>query len=187
VKEGIQIGWAPQLGYMSEEGKQLVKQGKLASVTKGSFAARDLALHFPDQEGKWRATTMPLGLAVGAGSTFVLPAQGQNKEAAWAFVEWMTLSEDAWKIFVEHSVQPSYTHIAALPWYQEHTNDFLGGQQDFKLYSSIDSQIPVKRLTPLDDRAWQHFIQNFNKSINENIDSKTILQQLEDTVMNEFA
>lgn len=188
TKQGIQIGWAPQLGYMSDEGKQLVNQGKLASVTKGSFAARDLAINFPEQAGKWRATTMPLGLSVGlGGSSFVIPSQGENKEAAWAFVQWMVLSETAWEIFAEHSVQPSYKHITSLPWYQEHTNEFLGDQQDFKLYTEIERQIPVRRLTPLDGRAWTHYIEGLNESINNNVDSKAILQQIEDAAMREFA
>src|SRR5690625_480637 len=112
VKQGIQIGWAPQLGIFSDEGKQLINEGKVASVPLGSWGARDLAENFPDQEGKWRVTRMPLDVNAGlGGSSFVIPSQGEQKDASWALVEWMTLAEESWKAFVEHSVQPSFYHI----------------------------------------------------------------------------
>ncbi|MFC5466786.1 ABC transporter substrate-binding protein [Lederbergia graminis] len=189
VKQGIQIGWAPQLsGLGSDEGKQLMKQGKIASLTMGSWGARDIEAVLPEQAGKWRATRMPLDVNVGlGGSSFVMPSQGENKELAWAFMEWMVLSEDAWKAFVEHSVQPSYSHIVSLPWYQELTNDYLGGQQDYKFYSSLDPNIPVRRLTPLDGTGWHHYITGLNEAIDKNIDSKTILNQIEENAMKELA
>ncbi|TDQ41040.1 ABC transporter substrate-binding protein [Aureibacillus halotolerans] len=184
VKRGTQVGWAAQMsGLGSDEGRQLIKQGKLVAVQNGSWAARDLKKQFPEQEGQWRATRMPLGVSVGlGGSTFVMPSQSQNKEAAWAFNEWMTTSEDAWKIFVERSVQPSWKHITSLDWYKSHTNPYLGGQLDFELYDTLDDAIPVRRYTPLDGKGWPIYIEGIHKAIDENVDSKTILQQIEDNV-----
>ncbi|MBO1005138.1 ABC transporter substrate-binding protein [Pseudogracilibacillus auburnensis] len=184
VKRGNQLGWAPQMSVLfDEEGVQLVNQGKVASFPVGNWAARELKNKFPEQEGKWRVTKMPLGLNVGlGGSTFIMPAQGENKEASWAFVEWMNQAEEAWKVFTEFSIQPAWKHITAMPWYQEHTNDYLGGQQDYKLYDMIDDNIPVRRLTPLDGQAWDIYISQVAESIDNNIDSKTTLQQIEDTI-----
>src|SRR5690606_8969319 len=129
VKQGIQIGWAPQMNVLgTDEGKQLVNQGKVASFPLGSFGARELKNVFPDQAGKWRATKMPLGINVGlGGSTFVIPSQSNNKDAAWALVEWMMTAEEAWKVFSVNSVQSAWKHIAEMPWYQERENEFLGG------------------------------------------------------------
>lgn len=189
VKRGHQLGWAPQISVLaSDEGKQLVNQGKVASFPIGSWGARELENIFPEQEGKWRVTTMPLGLYVGlGGSSFMIPSQSQNKEAAWAFIEWMNMAEEAWKIFVEHSVQPGWRHITSLPWYQEHTNPYLGGQQAYQLYDQIASQIPVRRLTPLDGQAWPLYIEKVAEAIDQNIDSKTTLQQIEDNVLNQLS
>jgi len=188
VKAGNQLGWAPQMSVLfDDEGKQLVNQGKVASFPVGSWGARELKNIFPEQAGKWRATTMPLGLNVGlGGSTFVIPSQSENKEAAWAFVEWMNTAEESWKVFVEHSVEPGWNHITALPWYQEHTNEYLGGQKDYALYDTIASQIPVRRLTPLDGQAWPIYIERVAKALDENIDSKTTLQQIEEAAEKEL-
>src|SRR5690606_15034044 len=188
VKQGIQIGWAPQMNVLgTDEGKQLVNQGKVASFPLGSFGARELKNVFPDQARKWRATKMPLCINVGlGGSTFVIPSQSNNKDAAWALVEWMMTAEEAWKVFSVNSVQSAWKHIAEMPWYQERENEFLGGQQDFKLYDSIDDNIPVRRFTPLDNQAWQIYIDGLNESINNNIDSKTILNQIESDTLKQL-
>nr|WP_144926284.1 extracellular solute-binding protein [Paenibacillus bovis] len=182
VKRGVQIGWAPQVSALfSDEGKQLVSQGKIASFPAGSQIARDLETLFPDQAGKWRVTRMPLDLYVGlGGSAHVIPAQSQNKDAAWAFVEWMNRSEEAWKIFTDNSIQPGWTSISTLPWYANHENEYLGGQKDYAFYDTLDEHIPVRRLTPFDGQAWEIYISHVARAIDENIDSKTTLNQIED-------
>ena len=188
VKQGIQVGWAPQLsGLWSDEGKALMKQGKIASLSLDSWGARDIKIVLPEQEGKWRVTKRPLGYTNGGGTSFVIPAQSQQKDAAWAFMQWMTLSEASWKILLEHAVQPTFTHITSLPWYEEFTNEYLGGQQEFKLYSSLAETIPVRRYTALDGPAWNIYIDGLNKAIENNIDSKTALSQIESNVLKELA
>ncbi|MGP4041073.1 ABC transporter substrate-binding protein [Gracilibacillus sp. D59] len=188
VKQGVQLNWAPQMSILfSDEGKQLVNQGKVASFPAGNNAARHLADIFPDQSGKWSVTRMPLGVNVAlGGSTFVIPEQSENKEAAWAFIEYLTLSEEAWKIYVEKAVQPGVSHITSLPWFQEHTNEYLGGIQDYKFYDTLDEAIPVRKFTPLDGAAWDIYIEKINEAIDKNIDSKTILQQIEDNTLKQL-
>ncbi len=171
VKRGAQLEWAPHLsGLYSEEGKQLLKQGKLVSLPSGSWAVRAIEAAVPEQEGKWRATSMPLGINVAiGGSTWVIPSQSENKEAAWAFVEWMNVTEEAWKIFVDNNLQPAWNHITSLPWYQETTNPFLGDQKANRLYAELSDQLPIRRYTPLDGKAWPIFIEKINESIAKKI------------------
>ncbi len=189
VKQGVQLNWAPQMSILfSDEGRQLVNQGKVASFPAGTQASRQLEEFFPEQSGRWNVTRMPLGVNVGlGGSTFVIPSQSQNKEAAWAFIEYINLADAAWKIYVEKAVQPGWRHITSLPWYQEHTNEYLSGIQDYQFYDTLAELIPVRRLTPLDGAAWPIYIDNINESIDKNIDSRTILQQIEDNTMRQLA
>lgn len=187
VKEGVQVGWSPQISAFSDEGKQLIAQGKTASFPGGSQAARDIENTFPDQAGKWRVTRYPLGINAGlGGSAHVIPSQSQNKDAAWAFVEFMNRSEEAWKVFTEHSIQPGWNSISTLPWYANHESEFLGGQKDYAFYDKLDEDIPVRRLTPLDGAAWEIYIELVAKAIDENIDSKTTMNQIEDRVYREL-
>ena len=182
TKLGAQLGWAPHIGGLFDEtGKQMVKSGELVGMALGSWGARELEIAFPELSGKWRATTLPLNINFGGGgSTFVIPAQSENKEAAWAYVEWSMRSENAWKVWTSNSIQPGWSNIAALPWYSEHKSEFLGGQEDYKFYEQLVGLIPVKRLTPLDGDGWGIWLEGVLNAIDKNVDSKTTLQQIQD-------
>lgn len=177
TKRGNQLNWAPHLGIFTDEGKPLVTSGQVAGVALGSWGARDIASNFPDLAGKWRVTNLPFGInfPIG-GSSFVIPSQSKNKEAAWVYTQWITRSENAWKIWTKHSVQPGYSDIAQLDWYAEQANEYLGGQQDYKLYEELAHQIPTKRLNPLDGRGWELWVPRILDALDKNIDSKTTLQ-----------
>jgi len=164
-----------------------VKKGESPMYVAGTYGARDLEINFPDQKGKWRATTMPFGLNVGmGGSTFVIPSQSGNKDAAWAFVEFITTSEAAWKLWIEQSVQPDYKHITSQEWYLAHTNPYLGDQEDYKFYNELAGLIPVRRYTRLDGMAWPLWVEGVLKALDKNIDSKTAIQQTQENIENKL-
>lgn len=189
VKQGVQIGWAPQISVLfSDEGKQLTQQGRVASFPAGTNGARHLREVIPEQSGKWRVTKLPLGVhAAAGGSTFVLTSQSDNKEAAWAFMEFINFDEEAWKIYTEHAVQPGWKHITVLDWYQNHTDEYLGGQKDYAFYETLVDTLPIRTVNPLEGAAWGIYIDKVNESIDNNIDSRTTLQQIEDITMRQLA
>ncbi len=188
VKRGVQLGWAPQLSaFFSEEGNNLLKQGKIASLPVASNAYQQFSRVVPEQSGKWRATKMPFGVNVSlVGSSWVIPSQSQQKDAAFAFVEFMSVNEEAWKLYQEGGIQTGWKHIAELPWYQEYENEYFGGQKDFAFYNTLVPELPVRRYTPLDGAAWPLYIDKINESIDKNIDSRTTLQQIEDNTMKQL-
>src|SRR5690625_2956773 len=189
VKRGVQIGWAPQISVLfSDEGKELLKQGRVASFPAASNGRIHLENVVPEQSGKWRATKMPFGVNASlVGSSFVLPSQSENKDAAFAFIEFIAVDEEAWKIYLDGSVQSGWKFITSLPWYDEFESEYLGGQQEFSLYDTLVDEIPVRRFTPLDGAAWPLYIDQINESIDKNIDSKTTLQQIEENTMKQLA
>jgi len=183
TKRGQQLGWAPYIGYASDEGKQLVLKGDLVGIVAGSFGARGLQETFPELSGKWKATRLPIGINVGmGGSSFVIPAQSKNKEAAWAYIQWSMRSENAWKIWTKHHIQPGYKDMAALDWYASTKNEYLGGQEEFKLYEELSNDIPVKHLTPVDNKGWEIFIAAIGDALAKNTDSKTAIAKIGDDV-----
>ncbi|MEK4144425.1 extracellular solute-binding protein [Paenibacillus sp. FSL H8-0282] len=184
TKRGQQLGWAPHIGYGSDEGKQLVLKGDLVGVVSGSFGARGLQETFPELAGKWKVTRLPIGINVGmGGSSFVIPSQSKNKEAAWAYIQWSMRSENAWKIWTKHSIQPGYKDISSLDWYANTKNEYLGGQEEFKLYEQLSNDIPVKHLTPVDNKGWEIFIAAIGDALAKNTDSKTAIQKIGDDVL----
>jgi len=184
---GQQLGLSAELGIYTEEGQQYLEQGKLPVIVLGSFGVRELSTWLPDQAGKWAVTRMPLGIQGGiGGSSFVIPAQSKNKEAAFAFVEWMNLAEEAWKIFSSerYSIQSGYKHIWEKDWYVNNTNSFLGGQKDFAFYSSLADTIRPKRLTRLDGRAYDEiWLPGILAAFDNNSDPRAALQQIQEDIM----
>lgn len=184
TKRGNQLGWAPHIGYGSDEGKQLVKKGDLVGIVAGSFGAREIANTFPELSGKWRVTRLPAGINVGmGGSSFVMPSQGKNKEAAWAYMQWCMRSEEAWKIWTKYSIQPGYKDIAQKDWYINTKNEYLGGQEEYKLYEGLKDSIPVKHLTPIDGKGWEVFIAAVGDALKKNTDSKTVMQKIQEDAL----
>ncbi|WP_199621626.1 ABC transporter substrate-binding protein [Paenibacillus alkalitolerans] len=184
TKRGEQIQWAPyKAALWSDEGKAMVKKGELTGMVLGSWGAREIERTFPDQKGKWRATTIPFGVNAGlGGSAFVITKQSKNKEAAWAFVEWINVSEKAWQIWTKYSIQPGWKHIQELDWYSSHVNEYLGGQEDYKFYMEIEKQIPARTLNPLDGKAWPIWLEGIQEAIKKNLDSKAIIQQIDENI-----
>ncbi len=185
TKRGEQMKWAPYQGFGSDKGKQLVKKGELVGLILGSWGGREIERNFPELKGKWRVTRLPMGLNVGmGGSSFVLPSQSKNKKAAWAYIEWCMRSENAWKIWTkpEYSIQPGWNPIYKLPWYEEQASEYLGGQQPYKLYNQLVEAIPVRRLTPLDGKAWPIWLEGVQNAIKKNLDSKATLQKIQEDI-----
>lgn len=186
-KKVNQLKIAPHDSIYSDKGKQRVKKGESPMYVAGTYGARDLEINFPDQKGKWKATTMPFGLNVGmGGSTFVIPAQSQNKDAAWAFVEFITTTEAAWKLWIEQSVQPDYKNITSQDWYINHKNPYLGDQEDYKFYTELADLLPIRRYTRLDGLAWPLWVEGVLAALDKNIDSKTAIQQTEENIANKL-
>jgi len=177
TKRGNQLGWAPHMPFGSDEGKQLVKGGELVAFALGSWGGREIANTFPELKGKWRVTNLPfdINVAIG-GSSFVIPSQSKNKEAAWAFVKWCMRSENAWKIWTKYQIQPGYSDIAAADWYANTANEYLGGQLEYQVYEMIAPKIPAKHLNPLDGAGWGIWLTRILEALDKNIDSKTTLQ-----------
>ncbi|WP_274362004.1 ABC transporter substrate-binding protein [Paenibacillus thermotolerans] len=188
TKRGEQLQWSPYVSALwSDEGKAMVKKGELTGIVLGSWGAREIERTWPEQKGKWRATTMPLGIHAGlGGSTFIVPKQAKNKEAAWAFIQWATISEDAWKIWTKYSVQPGWKHIQELDWYINHTNEFLGGQEDYRFYQEVEKNIPARTLNPLDGKAWEIWLEGVQRAIKNNLDSKAIIQEIDENAQKQL-
>lgn len=185
TRRGHQLNWSPFIGWNVDEGKQMMLSGELVGTVLGSWGSRELANTFPEMAGQWRVTNLPLGIntAIG-GSSFVMPSQSQNKEAAWVYMQWMMRSENAWKIWTKYSIQPGYSDIATLDWYADQGNDFLGGQKEYQLYEELAQLIPAKRLNPLDGRGWELWVPRILDAINNNIDSRATMELVKEDVAN---
>lgn len=102
----------------------------------------------PGTTGLWRVAEMPSVFGGGAraanngGSTFVIPAQAENPDAAWAFVEFcLGKRESQLKMFEVSGFIPSLetTYDADI---FDTPNEFFNGQATFRIYADVVARIP---------------------------------------------
>ena len=102
----------------------------------------------PGTEGLWGAVRMPAWDADSAraandgGSTFVIPAQSRNADAAWAFIEFALGSrENQLRMFEISGFIPALETTYDDPIFDE-GDDFFAGQLTRQLYAEVLTDIP---------------------------------------------
>ncbi len=133
--------WYAELGQ-AEEGKpvaSIVEASWMEGLLKGWIA--------PGTAGKWGVTAMPgmpggVRAANDGGSGFIIPAQTNNPEAAWAFVEFtLGRKESQVKMFAASGLIPSLETTYDDPVFKE-GDPFLADQVARAIYVDKVKQIP---------------------------------------------
>ncbi|MBN1202821.1 MAG: sugar ABC transporter substrate-binding protein [Anaerolineae bacterium] len=103
----------------------------------------------PDTAGLWGVVPMPafypdgIQAANDGGSVFVIPEQSENKDAAWALAEWITLNAEVTnQIFEETGLFPSYLPAFDSPIFDA-PDDFFAGQTVRRVYADALQEIPA--------------------------------------------
>ncbi len=81
----------------SYDGRVAFATGQVAMYVAGAWFASVLTSEFPDITGKWAAAPLPVRKRCAttiAGDTLVLPAQGQNHDAAWKWIEFLSAPQN---------------------------------------------------------------------------------------------
>lgn len=102
----------------------------------------------PGTAGKWGVAHMAaveqgqVRASNDGGSTFVIPKESDNPEAAWAFVEFALGQEESVnKMFALSGFIPSLTTAYDDPIYLA-TDSFFGGQNTYAIYADVNRKIP---------------------------------------------
>ena len=135
-------GWYAELAMLSPD-KPIATHVEAAWM--GAFLKGWIA---PGTSGNWGVAAMPT-LAEGqvrasndGGSGFAIPEQSQNKEAAWAFIEFVTArAESQNKIFAQADIFPAFEPAYDDPIYSE-PDPFFGDQLTRQTYVEVVKIIP---------------------------------------------
>jgi ABC-type glycerol-3-phosphate transport system substrate-binding protein len=102
-----------------------------------------------DTAGKWGVANMPAfkdgqpRAANDGGSTLAIPEQSKNKDAAWAFIEYMLGKEDSQlKQFAYSDFLPALETTYTDPLFTE-PDSFFKGEVARKVYLDVAKQIPT--------------------------------------------
>lgn len=88
---------ADYLNSNSYDGRIAFAEGQVAMYVAGAWFAGVMQSEFPDIEGKWAAAPLPEREQCAttiAGDTLVIPAAGQNHDAAWKWIEFLSAPQN---------------------------------------------------------------------------------------------
>jgi ABC-type glycerol-3-phosphate transport system substrate-binding protein len=133
-------GWYAELASLDKPTASIVEASWMGVFLKTWIAS--------GTAGKWGVALMPtmqggqVRAANDGGSTFVIPDQSKNKDAAWAFIQF-TLGRDQsqLKLFALSDFIPSLETTYSNPLFIE-PDSFFGGQVTRKVYTDVVQQIP---------------------------------------------
>jgi ABC-type glycerol-3-phosphate transport system substrate-binding protein len=102
----------------------------------------------PKTGGKWGVALMPsmkadqVRASNDGGSTFAIPDQSQNKDAAWAFIQYMVGTDDAnVALYKSSDIFPGLTTSLSNDYFNQ-PDDFFAKQDVGKVYVDVAKQIP---------------------------------------------
>jgi ABC-type glycerol-3-phosphate transport system substrate-binding protein len=139
-QQSWQQTWYDQFAATDKPVSGIVMAAWMGGFLKGWIA--------PKTTGMWGAVHMP-AMAAGqvrsandGGSTYVIPDQSQNKDAAWAFIQFM-LGTDAnqVKYFAASDFFPGLKTTYTDDLFKQ-ADPFYGGEQTRQLYVDVANQIP---------------------------------------------
>lgn len=145
-------GLDAQITSWTNEWYEAFKQGTVATQLSGAWLLGHLQNWMaPDTAGLWGASHLPGDIyGFWGGSFYGIPQQSENKEAAWAFIEYLTTEPQVQlDAFERIGAFPAVTSTYDAPLFEEPI-PFLDGQQARLLFAEIARNIEGVATNPGD-------------------------------------
>lgn len=177
-KEGLDMN----VDMWSTEAYAAYKDGSCASVATGSWFGGFLKTDIdPDGAGHWAVAKLPGGLqdCNWGGSFLVIPEQSKNKEAAWAFVQYMLCTATAQNQMLQAvDYFPAYTPAYEDASIYDAADSYFGGEKTKILWASIAKNLPTVFNTMMDVTAEGCIYSTVNAGLDSGLDAQGIKEQL---------
>ncbi|GAE29720.1 extracellular solute-binding protein [Halalkalibacter hemicellulosilyticusJCM 9152] len=192
IKEVIELakviqqeGLSPGYNLYESNGQDALRDDRFAMFYQGSWGEYQIGDIAPEQEGKWKATRLPLDVyALDSSTILAIPSASENKQAAWAFMEYVAFEHS---MHGTYGVVPSYIPAQEVPETLEQQSEILGGQQVQRLYLDIMENIEMPRLTPIDEQAERIWHDYLGQGVAWDIDSEEIMEEIRMRVEDELS
>ena len=161
----LKLVWPLALGMVNNAVMQFVDRAYLAHDSIGALEA-----------------VLPAGMPATnwGGSFLVIPEQSKNKEAAWAFVEYMLCTSEAQNtMFKAVDYFPAYEPAwEAAPELYVDGDPYFGGQAPNSIATKIAAEVPAVYNTIMDTTAEGYTITSFDAGYNAGETAEQIRDRL---------
>lgn len=181
--EARNAGVDAKVANWSGEWQTMLGQGAIAiqygGCWFGGFLKTWLKPEDVDWSGKWGIFEVPEDPGQNWGGSFLcIPQPAQNKEGAWAFIEFALATTVAQnKMFVAVDYFPAYKPCFEDPLYHE-PDPFFGGQKTREIWIDIAlNKIKPFVTTPMDAQAEQILMSYVAQCLDQNLDPQEVLTE----------
>jgi len=189
AKQVRDLGLDAKATFWTEEWYSMLANGQIATTISGCWFGGFLKSWIdPEGAGNWGVVPIPEDpLQNWGGSFMAIPEASQNKEAAWAFIEYALATEKAQnQMFVAVDYFPAYKSAWDNPLYQD-SDFYFGGQKTRALWTEIANSPGKVFTTPMDSAAEQAFLSEVARMLNEGLDPQETLEAAEKAIIEQTA
>jgi lactose/L-arabinose transport system substrate-binding protein len=161
------------------------KSDAVASYPMAVWFGRFIQDYAPGDSGRWGVFKLPAidtttrYATTYGGSTLVIPKQSQNKEAAWAFVEFMLCNRTVQLAHYQHfDLFPAMSAVYSDPFFDEPVA-YFGGQPIRRLFANEVDAIPAFNRTPDWEETRLYLRQALSRWLSGNTSSQSFLDEFE--------
>jgi multiple sugar transport system substrate-binding protein len=176
--EGRRAGLDANIPAWTQEWYTALGAGQIATTIAGSWFGGFLKSWVdPQGAGRWGVVPIPEDpLQNWGGSFLAITEQSQNKEAAWAFIEYAMANADAQnRMFVTVDYFPALMLAWENPIYLE-GDPYFAGQNTRQMWIDIATSEGKVIATPLDSAAEQAFNAEVGNMLNQDLDPAVALE-----------
>ena len=189
AKQVRDLGLDAKATFWTEEWYSMLANGQIATTISGCWFGGFLKSWIdPEGAGNWGVVPIPEDPLQNWGGSFVaIPEASQNKEAAWAFIEYAMATEKAQnQMFVAVDYFPAYKPAWDNPLYQD-SDFYFGGQKTRALWTEIANSPGKVFTTPMDSAAEQAFLSEVARMLNEGLAPQETLEAAEQAIIEQTA
>ena len=189
AKQVRDLGLDAKATFWVQEWYSMLANGQIATTISGCWFGGFLKSWIdPEGAGNWGVVPIPEDPLQNWGGSFVaIPEVSQNKEAAWAFIEYAMATEKAQnQMFVAVDYFPAYKPAWENPLYQD-SDFYFGGQKTRALWTEIANSPGEILTTPMDSAAEQAFLSEVARMLNEGLDPQETLEAAERAITEQTA
>ncbi len=176
--EGRRANLDARVPPWTQEWYTALGSGQIATTIAGSWFGGFLKSWIdPEGLGNWGVVPIPEDpLQNWGGSFLAITEQSQNKEAAWAFIEYAMANADAQnRMFISVDYFPAYLPAWENPLYEE-GDPYFAGQKTRMMWVNIASSEGNVFTTPLDSAAEGAFNAEVGKMLDQDLDPELTLE-----------
>jgi len=177
TRQARQAGIDAKVNAWTTEWSEGFRRDKIAAQMMGAWLSGHLKNWIvPETTGKWRSAQLPAGaFAAYGGSFYAVPAKAANKQAAWDFVQYLTLNKDQQlTAFRNMDAFPSLVE-AQTDAFTDQPIEFLAGQKARQLWKTAADRIPALAVDRYDPVAAEIVGAELDKVLEQGKDIKQAL------------